>query len=138
MRRFFADTFYWVALLLRRDRRHAPVTAFNHTLRRDDVFFTTDAIILEFLAAFSSAGPYLRQQAVDRVEAMLSNPYIQVIEVTRVLLLEGLALYKSRSDKEYSLTDCISMHVMHREGLTDVLTNDHHFTQEGFHILFPE
>jgi len=62
MRRFFADTFYWVALLLRRDRWHAPVTAFNHTLRRDDVFFTTDAIILEFLAAFSSAGPYLRQQ----------------------------------------------------------------------------
>jgi hypothetical protein len=28
------------------------------------------------------------------------------------------------------------MHVMRREGLTDVLTNDEHFTQEGFHILF--
>lgn len=137
MRRFFADTFYWVALLLRRDHWHAHVTAFNHTLRRDDVFFTTDAIILEFLAALSSAGPYLRQQAVDRVEAMLANPYIRVEEVTRALLLDGLALYKSRSDKEYSLTDCISMQVMRREGLTDVLTNDRHFTQEGFRILFP-
>jgi hypothetical protein len=49
MRRFFADTFYWVALLLRRDRWHAQVIAFNYTLRRDDIFFTTDAIILEFL-----------------------------------------------------------------------------------------
>jgi predicted nucleic acid-binding protein len=137
MRRFFADTFYWVALLLRRDRWHAHVTAFNHTLRREDVFFTTDAIILEFLAAFSSAGPYLRQQAVERVEAMLANPYIHVIEVTRTLLLDGLALYKNRPDKEYSLTDCIAMHVMRREGLTDVLTNDRHFTQEGFRILFP-
>jgi hypothetical protein len=29
------------------------------------------------------------------------------------------------------------MATMRREGLTDVLTNDHHFTQEGFHILFP-
>jgi predicted nucleic acid-binding protein len=29
------------------------------------------------------------------------------------------------------------METMRREGLTDVLTNDHHFTQEGFHILFP-
>ena len=29
------------------------------------------------------------------------------------------------------------MEVMRQEGLTDVLTNDHHFTQEGFHILFP-
>ena len=24
----------------------------------------------------------------------------------------------------------------HADGQTDVLTNDHHFTQEGFHILF--
>ena len=29
------------------------------------------------------------------------------------------------------------MQAMRREGLTDVLTNDHHFTQEGFRILFP-
>jgi hypothetical protein len=28
------------------------------------------------------------------------------------------------------------MQTMRRLGLTDVLTNDHHFTQEGFHILF--
>ena len=61
MGHFFADTFYWIALLLRRDDWHERVTAFNHTLSRDDVFLTTDAIILEFLAAFSSAGPYLRQ-----------------------------------------------------------------------------
>jgi len=30
---------------------------------------------------------------------MLSNPYIHVVEVTRVQLLEGLALYKDRPDK---------------------------------------
>jgi predicted nucleic acid-binding protein len=46
-----------------------------------------------------------------------------------------LALYEARLDTQYSLTDCISMHVMRREGLTDVLTNDHHCTQEGFRIL---
>ena len=113
------------------------MTAFNHTLSRDDVFLTTDAIILEFLAAFSSAGPYLRQQAVARVEVMLSNPSIRVVEVTRARLLDGLALYKSRPDKAYSLTDCISMQTMRHEGHTEALTNDHHFTQEGFHILFP-
>ena len=67
MRRFFADTFYWVALLLRRDSWHEQVTAFNHTLMRDDVLLTTDAVVLEFLAAFSRAGPYLRQQAVARI-----------------------------------------------------------------------
>jgi len=29
------------------------------------------------------------------------------------------------------------MYTMRREGLTDVLTHDHHFTQESFTILFP-
>ena len=137
MRHCFADTFYWIALLSRHDAWHERVTAFNHTLLREDTLLTTDAIVLEFLAAFSSAGSYLRQQAGARVEAMLSNPYIRVVEVTRARLLDGLALYKNRPDKEYSLTDCISMQVIRREGLTEVLTNDHHFTQEGLHILFP-
>ncbi len=41
----------------------------------------------------------------------------------------------SMLDKAYSLTDCISMNAMRERGLTDILTNDHHFTQEGFHIL---
>lgn len=136
MRRCFADTFYWVALLFRRDAWHDRVTAFSHTLTREDVLFTTDAVVLELLAAFSAAGPSLRQQAVARVEEMLSDPSVRVVEVTRARLLEGLALYKARPDKAYSLTDCLSMQLMRHEGLTDVLTNDHHFTQEGFHILF--
>ena len=60
-----------------------------------------------------------------------------IIPQTRELFLAGLTLYEARPDKEYSLTDCMSMHMMRREGLTEVLTNDRHFTQEGFHILFP-
>jgi predicted nucleic acid-binding protein len=40
-------------------------------------------------------------------------------------------------DNRIFTTDCISMQVMRREGLTEVLTNDHHFTQEGFHSRFP-
>jgi predicted nucleic acid-binding protein len=27
------------------------------------------------------------------------------------------------------------MNVMREEGMTDILTNDHHFTQEGFNVL---
>jgi len=38
--------------------------------------------------------------------------------------------------KGYSLADCISMQTMRREGLTDVLTNDLHFEQEGFRAMF--
>jgi predicted nucleic acid-binding protein len=44
--------------------------------------------------------------------------------------------YERRPDKSYSLTDCISMVVMEEEGINEVLSNDHHFEQEGFTILF--
>jgi predicted nucleic acid-binding protein len=30
------------------------------------------------------------------------------------------------------MTDCISMVTMRREGITEVLTDDDHFVQEGF------
>ncbi|MFI5386712.1 MAG: nucleic acid-binding protein, partial [Fimbriimonadales bacterium] len=40
--------------------------------------------------------------------------------------------YKARPDKEYSLADCISMEAMRQEGITEILTHDNHFTQEGF------
>lgn len=35
----------------------------------------------------------------------------------------------------YSHTDCLSMLIKRERGITDVLTHDAHFTQEGFHIL---
>ena len=44
----------------------------------------------------------------------------------------GFDLYVERSDREWSLTDCISFIVMREQGLTDVLTDDHHLTQAGF------
>jgi predicted nucleic acid-binding protein len=59
-----------------------------------------------------------------------------VIPQSRDSFLAGLELYRARTDKGYSLTDCISMQTMRREGLTDALTNDRHFEQEGFHALF--
>ena len=46
-----------------------------------------------------------------------------------------MALYKARPDKQYSLTDCVSMEAMRQAGIAEVLTRDGHFTQEGFVVL---
>ena len=114
-----------------------PRLCLEPTLRDDDIVLTTDAVLTELLAAVSAAGSYVRHEAVGLVEGLLDDSRVHVVAGTRARFLEGLALYRARSDKAYSLTDCLSMQVMRREGLTDVLTNDRHFTQEGFHILFP-
>ncbi len=82
----------------------------------------------------ASTGP-LSLLAADTVEDALSDPAVIVITQSHQLFLDGLALYKGCPDKGYSLTDCISMQVMRREGITEILTHDAHFTQGGFTIL---
>lgn len=74
--------------------------------------------------------------AIQRVQDILQNDYVQIVPQSHDTFLAGLELYKQRADKEYSLTDCISMQTMKRLGITEVLTHDKHFNQEGFTILF--
>jgi len=134
MRRYFVDAFYWIALFSHRDQWHRRVMAFDVTLG-DAPLYTTDEILTEFLAFYSATD--LRTRAAAFVQRVLSTVGTTVIPQTRAGFVDALALYQARPDKHYSLTDCVSMQAMRREGLTDVLTNDHHFVQEGFRILFP-
>jgi predicted nucleic acid-binding protein len=48
------------------------------------------------------------------------------------LLEKGLALYESRLDKDWGLTDCTSFVVMQQRGITEAFTSDRHFEQAGF------
>lgn len=96
---------------------------------------TTDEVLTELLAALSAGGEHIRRQAVRMVKAILDNPNVKVVPQSRDSFLKGLQLYEQRPDKGYSLTDCISMTIMKTEGLAEVLTNDHHFAQEGFTVL---
>lgn len=130
----FADTFYWIALTNRRDRAHADVMRFTATLALRSVV-TSDEVLTEFLA-YCASDQLLRRTAGLAVNGLLNDPDIRIIPQSRSSFLEGLTLYNARPDKGYSLTDCISMQTMRREGLTEVLTNDRHFEQEGFRALF--
>jgi predicted nucleic acid-binding protein len=96
---------------------------------------TTEEVLSEFLAHFSAYGRILREGEVRYVEGILADPDVVVRPQSHQSFLDGLALYKARPDKEYSLTDCISMEAVRQEGITEVLTHDTHFKQEGFVIL---
>lgn len=134
MRRIFADTLYWVALLHRRDQWHHAALQASRALAGCQLV-TTDEVLTEVLAAFCEAGPILRQRAAALVRRLHQRPAVTVRPQARATFLAGLALYEARPDKGYSLTDCISMEAMRQKGISEVLTHDDHFTQEGFTIL---
>ena len=135
MKQIFADTFYWIALLNPKDDWHQ--VALNYACSCiNDRLITTDGIIDEVLNYAASRGSLMRKKGLLMYRKMLQEPTIQVISYTSELRHLGLQLYGQRSDKGYSLTDCISMTIMRQMGITEVLTHDKHFTQEGFTILF--
>jgi predicted nucleic acid-binding protein len=109
-------------------------------LRFDDLLSdghvtTTEEVLTELLAFF--AGDNLAQKPRrGTVRELLSDDAVRIIPQSHESFLSWFDLYANRPDKGYSLPDCISMQTMRREGLTDILTNDKHFEQEGFRALF--
>ena len=132
----FADTFYWLALAWPRDAWH-PAAVRGAAANASTRLLTTDEVLTEFLNALAATGPAGRAHAAATVRDIRSDPQVVVLPQTRADFDAALALYEARPDKGYSLTDCRSMLALRALSVTDVLTNDHHFTQEGFTILFP-
>ena len=135
-RTLFADTFYWIAPIDPRDAFHAAAHAYSGSLGPVRLV-TTDEIFDEVLTFFAGAGPFWRGKAAALVRDAWRDPAVDVLPQTRADFAAALALYEARPDKDYSLTDCRSMVALRALGVTEVLTNDRHFTQEGFTILFP-
>jgi predicted nucleic acid-binding protein len=133
---YFADAFFWIALSHKRDAWHDAVFAWALANPRARLV-TTEEALTEVLNWFATRGINGRKTAAAAVRQALTNPLTQVLPQTSANFHAALAFYESRMDKEYSLVDCRSMAAMKSLGLSEVLSNDHHFAQEGFTVLFP-
>lgn len=132
----FADTSYSVALIDPRDQWNSSAVAAAKRLGSRRIV-TTEDVLTEFLAFFAGRGSRFREAAALTVRSILQDSSSEVVAQGHELFISGLVLYEGRLDKGYSLTDCVSMTLMRERGMTEVLTNDAHFTQEGFIILLP-
>lgn len=133
----FADTFYWLALLNPSDDWHQSALDYARRNPNSDLV-VSDGVLDEVLNYASTRGTFMRQKALALCSKIIREPTITVVAYTPELREVGFSLYAQRSDKAYSLTDCISMVVMKKMDISTVLTHDKHFTQEGFVILFQE
>jgi uncharacterized protein len=127
-------TWFFIAHLHKFDPDHSAALRLGRVFQ-NTTFVTHDGVLTEVLSFFSGRGRFWREAAADLArQAMLAKRY-KVTPLSRELFEQALALYESRPDKEYSLVDCTSMVLMRRRDITRILTNDHHFTQEGFTIV---
>lgn len=131
MKRIFADSFFFFALLNPRDPAHAKALDFSRHNRGP---LATTAWVLTELADGLASTPQRQvfRRVTDDFEANRAN---LIVPANVETFEKGMDLYHSRPDKPWSLTDCISFVVMNEEGIVEALTGDHHFEQAGFRPL---
>ena len=131
MSKVFIDTAAWLALINKDDRFHQKAKDVRDRLIAEKrEFITTSQVTIE--VANSLSKPRFRQAAVKLIESINQSPDIRIIYITRRPYDKAWDVYKSRSDKEWSLTDCLSFIVMGEEGVKEAFTTDQHFEQAGF------
>ena len=127
----FADAFYFVARLNRRDQHHDRVVAFSRNFRAR--LLTTDWVLMEVADALAKSE--CRPRVRDFILHLRQAAGSEVVPASREVLDRALELYHQHADKEWTLTDCAAFVVMRERGVTDALTGDKHFEQAGFTAL---
>jgi uncharacterized protein len=127
----FADAFYFVARLNRRDQYHQQVLKFSRDFRAR--LLTSDWVLMEVADALAESESRVRVR--DFIWHLRQSAACEIVQASRELLDRALGLYHQHADKKWTLTDCVSFVIMRDQNVTDALTGDKHFEQAGFSAL---
>jgi hypothetical protein len=131
MRAVFADTVFFLALLNSADQWHPAARSFS--VQPPGPLLTTEFVLTEVGDALSQ--PENRSRFKRLLVLLEEQPDVEIVPASSALFRRGCELYTQRTDKEWSLTDCMSFVVMTEYGIEQALTGDHHFEQAGFRLL---
>lgn len=124
-----ADSGYLIALFNPADHLHARALAWAR--HGAEPLLVTEYVVWECVNFLSRPQHRIVAHAiVDWVRAEA-----EWVEASSLLFQAGIDLHRARPDKSWSLTDCISFHLMQERGLTRALAYDLHFEQAGFEAL---
>ncbi|MBI4872633.1 MAG: type II toxin-antitoxin system VapC family toxin [Candidatus Riflebacteria bacterium] len=134
---FFLDTSYFVALVGRNDEHHEHALAWASSIRQlRTQLLTHEGILTEIGDGFCR--PTRRNLGIQLLDQLTAEPLVEIVPLDASLRTRALQLYRSRPDKDWGLTDCISFVLMTARGLSAALTTDQHFVQAGFRALLVE
>ncbi len=125
------DSGYLIALLVPRDALHEPAVRWSEAVQ--EKLLLTEYVLWETINYLSPLAD--RPKAYLLVDEIDGNPAFEFVHASPELFRAGMALHLARADKAWSLTDCISFHIMKERGITKALAYDEHFQQAGFAAL---
>ncbi len=137
MSALFVDAQFWIARFHPNDQWHERARELEVQVEERSLL-TSEAVLVEFLNFFSSFRPEIRREAVHVAARIHEGSAIEVVASSSRLFQRGRRFYEQRPDKTYSMVDCMSMVIMRGRDITEVLTNDDHFAQEGFTVLLED
>jgi predicted nucleic acid-binding protein len=130
----FLDTSGLMCLLDKRDDRHADALIYYRSANER----LTSSYVIAELVALADARGVPRAKALDFVADIQNAPTVEVCWVDEELHRRAFDLLLERMDKTYSLCDAVDFVLMREHGITDALTTDCHFEQEGFNRLLAQ
>lgn len=136
--RLFIDTWGWVTIHNKREPRHKEVKSFYNNFRKQGgIAYTTDYVLDETFTLLFKRLPFPQaRESMERLDEAIQEGYLQLEWITPERFEEAKRLRLKFQDKpRISFTDLTSMVLMNELHITDILTEDTHFTQVGMGLL---
>lgn len=102
------DTGYLIALAIERDELHGRSIRWAAHTR--EPLLLSEYVLWETINRLSAVAD--RPRAHILAERVMSDPVYEFVRATPAVFDAGMALHRARPDKDWSLTDCISFHLM--------------------------
>jgi predicted nucleic acid-binding protein len=99
MKRSFADTCYWIAVLNPREKLHDAANRLPASLATERIY-TSELVLTELLNRFSGRGAHIRKVAVQAVVSLMENPMGQRISADPFLVCRSGCVLPRSSGQE--------------------------------------
>ncbi|CAN5468333.1 hypothetical protein BH10ACI1_BH10ACI1_24580 [soil metagenome] len=124
----FLDTSGLMCLFDKDDFRHHRA---NEYFKNNRFLLTTNYVLAEFVP-LAHVRKLKRENALNFLKTLVLLPRLELVWIDENHHHQAIELLENRLDKTYSLCDAVSFLLMRERGISEALTTDKHFEQEGF------
>jgi uncharacterized protein len=132
-RDLFIDTSGWAAHLVNTEPLHTRVeTLMKEAVAKRRKFVTSNYIIHELVALLTSSRFHLpRPKLIETINNIKRDGLVEIVKVEQAIDDRAWALLEAHPMQRWSLVDASSIILMKEFGMTEVLSTDKCFPEEG-------